>query len=139
MCCFIFNNKYFQFYVRYTTCCCRHLGRITTIPDDSKLLSFTLIILAIPLLGWLCCLPGWFNSIAFAFTCSFTCITFNLYYCYIIVLLFPILCPFPLYGIRATLFWPMIVVLCSLSLCLCLPETLVLRCCVPFLLSLAPP
>ena len=25
----------------------------------------TLILLAIPLLGWLCCLPGWFNSIAF--------------------------------------------------------------------------
>ena len=44
----IFNNKYFQFYVHYTTCCYHHLGRITTISDGSKLLSFTLIILAIP-------------------------------------------------------------------------------------------
>ena len=47
--------------------------------------------------------------------------------------------PFPLYGIRATLFWPVIVLLCSLSLRLCLLETLVLSCCVPFLPSLAPP
>ena len=39
----------------------------------------------------------------------------------------------------ATLFWPVIVLLCSLSLRLCLPETLVLSCCVPFLPSLAPP
>ena len=37
------------------------------------------------------------------------------------------------------LFWPVIVLLCSLSLRLCLPETLVLSCCVPFLPSLAPP
>ena len=95
-------------------------------------------------------------------------ITFNLYYCYITVLLLPALCPlphtlfllayyfqlilllyncastsntvpFPLYGIRATLFWSVIVLLCSLSLRLCLLETLVLRCCVPFLPSLAPP
>ena len=43
------------------------------------------------------------------------------------------------YGIKATLFWPVIVLLCSLSLRLCLPETLVLSCCVPFLPSLAPP
>ena len=28
----------------------------------------------------------------------------------------PMLCPLPLYGIRATLFWPVIMVLCSLSL-----------------------
>ena len=46
--------------------------------------------------------------------------------------------PSPFYGIRATFFWPVIVVLCSLSLRLYLPETLVL-CCVPFLPSLAPP
>ena len=51
----------------------------------------------------------------------------------------PTPCPFPLYGIKATLFWPVIVLLCSLSLRLCLPETLVLSCCVPFLPSLAPP
>ena len=35
-----FNNKYFQFYVHYTTCCYRHLGRITAILDGSKFLSF---------------------------------------------------------------------------------------------------
>ena len=89
-----------------------------------------------PLLGWLCRLPGWSYSIAFMFT--LTCITFSLYYYCLTVLPLPTLCPFPLYGIRATLFWPVIVVLCSLSLCLCLPKTLVLRCCVPFLPSLAP-
>ena len=44
-----------------------------------------------------------------------------IYYC-LTVLPLPTLCPFPLYGIRATLFWPVIVVLCSLSLHLCLPE-----------------
>ena len=80
MCYFIFNNKYFQFYVYYTTYCYRHLGRITAIPNGSKLLSFTLIILAVPLLGWLCRLLGWFYSFAFTFT--LTCITFNLYYYY---------------------------------------------------------
>ena len=37
-----FNNKYFLFSVHYSTCCYRHLGRIIAIPDDSKLLSFTL-------------------------------------------------------------------------------------------------
>ena len=47
--------------------------------------------------------------------------------------------PSPLHGIRATLFWPVVVVLCSLSLRLCLPKTLVLHYCVPFLPSLAPP
>ena len=51
-----FNNKYFQFYVHYTTCCYHHLGRITTIPDGSKLLSFILIILAITP-TWLALLP----------------------------------------------------------------------------------
>ena len=56
--CFIFNNKYFQFYVHYTTCCYRHLGRITAILDGSKLLSFTLIILAIPP-TWLALPPTW--------------------------------------------------------------------------------
>ena len=62
-----------------------------------------------------------------------------LYYHCITVLQLPTPCPFPLYGIRATLFWPLIVLLCSLSLRLCLPETLVLSCCVPFLPSLVPP
>ena len=90
-----------------------------------------------PLLGWLCRLPGWFYS--FAFTSNLTCIIFNLYYYCITVLPLPTSCPFNLYGIRATLFWPVIVVLCSLSLHLCLPKTLVLRCCVPFLPSLVPP
>ena len=82
------------------------------------------------LLGWLCRLLSWFYF-------ALTCITFNLY----ILLCFCIqhCVPFPLYGIRATLFWPVIVLLCSLSLRLCLLETLVLRCCVPFLPSLAPP
>ena len=75
----------------------------------------------------------------FAFTRTLTCITHNLYYYYIIVLPLPTLCPLILYGIRATLFWLVIVVLCSLSLRLCLPETLVICCCVPFLPSLAPP
>ena len=90
-----------------------------------------------PLLGWLCRLPCWFYSIAFTY--SYSCITFNLY-CYCITMLpLPTLCPFPFYGIRAILFWPVIVVLCSLSLRLCLPKTLILRCCVPFLPSLAPP
>ena len=46
-----------------------------------------------PLLGWLCRLPGWFYSIAFTY--SYTCITFNLYYCYITVLPLPTLCPLP--------------------------------------------
>ena len=91
-----------------------------------------------PLLGWLCRLPGW--SYSFAFTCiTFTCIIFKLYYHCVTVLKLPTPCPFPLYGIRAILFWPVIVLLCSLSLRLCLPETLVLSCCVPFLPSLAPP
>ena len=131
-----FNNKYFQFYVHYihyTTCCYRYLGRITAIPDGSKLLSFSLIIQAIPLLGWLYRLPGWSYSFAF------TCITFKLYYHCITVLSLPTSYPFPLYGIRATFFWSVIVVLCSLSFRLCLLETLVLRCCVLFLPLLAPP
>ena len=42
MFCTTFNNKYFQFYVHCSTCCYRHLGRITVIPDGSKLLSFIL-------------------------------------------------------------------------------------------------
>ena len=120
-----FQFKYFQFYVHYIICCYCHLGRITVVPDDSKL-HWLWLYLLYPLLGWLCRLPGWFYSIAFMY--SYTCITFNLYYYCITVLLLPTLCPFPLYGIRATLFWPVIVVLCSLSLCLCLLETLVLRC-----------
>ena len=53
----------------------------------------TPIIFAIPLLGWLCRLLGWFYSFAFTFT--LTCITFNLYYCYITVLPHPTLCPLP--------------------------------------------
>ena len=53
-----FNNKYFQFYVHYTTCCYRHLGWITAIQDGSKLLSFTLIIQAIPH-TWLALPPTW--------------------------------------------------------------------------------
>ena len=53
-----FNNKYFQFYVHYTTCCYCHLGQITSIPDGSKLLSFTLIILAITP-TWLALPPTW--------------------------------------------------------------------------------
>ena len=48
-------------------------------------------------------------------------------------------CPLPLYGIRAILFWPVIVWLCSLSLYLCLPKILILLCCVPLLPSLVPP
>ena len=104
---FTFNNKYFQFYVHYihyTTCCYRYLGRITAIPDGSKLLSFSLIIQAIPLLGWLCRLPGW--SYSFVFTCiTFTCITFKLYYHCITVIPLPTPCPFPLYGIRAQLLY----------------------------------
>ena len=72
-------NKYFQFYVHYTIYCYHYFGRITVIPDGSKLLSFTLIILTIPLLGWLCRLLNWFYSIVFM--CSLTYITFNLYYC----------------------------------------------------------
>ena len=83
-----------------------------------------------PLLGWLYHLPGWFYSIAFTY--SLACISFNLYYYCITVLPLPTLCHFPLYDIRATLFGPVIVVLCSLSLRLCLPETLVLCYCVPF-------
>ena len=47
--------------------------------------------------------------------------------------------PFPLYGIRAILFWPVIVLLCVFVSCPCLPERLIFRYCVPFLPSLAPP
>ena len=49
-----------------------------------------------PLHGWLWRLPSWFYSIAFTFTLG--CITFNLYYYCLIVLLLPTLCPFSLYG-----------------------------------------
>ena len=100
-----------------------------------------------PLLGWLYRLPGWFYSFAFtfiliciifhlfafmfiliciifhlfAFTFILICIIFHLYYYCLTVLPLPMLCPFPFYGIKATLFWLVIVVLCSLSLHLCLP------------------
>ena len=50
-----------------------------------------------PLLGWLCRLPSW--SYSFAFTYSFTCITFNLYYYCITVIPLPMLCLFLLYGL----------------------------------------
>ena len=104
MCYSTFNNKYFQFYVHYTTCCYCHLGRITAIPDGSKLLSFTLIIQAIPP-TWLALLPTWLVlqlSFTFILTCIIfvlNCIIFNLYYYCITVLSLPTLCPFPLYGI----------------------------------------
>ena len=84
MCCFIFNNKYFQFYVHYTTCCYRHLGRITAIPDGSKLFSFTLIILAIPP-TWLALPPTWLVLLCF-YLHYFQLI-------YLTVLPLPTLCP----------------------------------------------
>ena len=63
----------------------------------------------------------------------------NYRYLYISIHKYIFILFFIFYGIKATLFWPVIVLLCSLSLRLCLPETLVLSCCVPFLPSLAPP
>ena len=86
MCCFIFNNKYFQFYVHYTTCCYRHLRRITTIQDGSKLLSFTLIILVIPP-TWLALPPTWLVLLCFYLD------YFQLIY--LTVLSLPTLCPLP--------------------------------------------
>ena len=83
------------------------------------------------LLGWLCRLLSWFYF-------ALTCITFNLY----ILLCFCIqhCVPFLLYGIRATLFWPVIVLLHVFSVSASMSTwTLVLRCCIPFLPSLAPP
>ena len=58
--CFILLSitSIFKFYVHYTTCCYHHLGQITTILEGSKLLSFTLIILAIPS-TWLSLLATW--------------------------------------------------------------------------------
>ena len=86
MCCFIFNNKYFQFYVHYTTCCYCHLGRIIAILDGSKFLSFTLIILAIPP-TWLALPPTWLVLLCF-YLHYFQLI-------YLIVLPLPTMCPLP--------------------------------------------
>ena len=141
MFCTIFYNKYFQFFVHYTTCCYRHLGRITTISDDSKLLSFTLNYFDIYCLAGSTALLLFLHSSylhsSYLFSSLFTLFPFTILLCFHSHS--STVRPLPLYGIRATLFWLVIVWLCSLSLCLCLPETLILLCCVPFLPSLAPP
>ena len=139
MCCFIFNNKYCQILVHYY-----HLllpSPWTVLPPSrTVLIAFLTIIL------------NYFDYICYttylagfaAYLASFTLllhIFFALTYIIAILLCFRFqhYVPFPLYGIRAILFWLVIVLLCSLSLRLCLPETLVLLCCVNFLPLLAPP
>ena len=52
------------------------------------------------------------NTAFLANSTLFICL-FSVLFCYYNVLLPSMLCPFPLYDIRATLFWP-VIVLCSL-------------------------
>ena len=79
-----FNNKYFQFYAHYSTCCYRHLGRITAIPDDSKLLSFTLnycshLLWVIFIYTWLVLSP--YNCSYFqAIYCSYFQVTYIIFF-----------------------------------------------------------
>ena len=111
----------------------------TSILDGSKFL----------LLSYIYCLVGFtallllFNYFDYNYNTTFFgwfYFAFILFSTYITAVLPPSsLVSFPLYGIRAILFWAVIVWLCSLSLCLCLPETLIILCCVPFVPSLAPP
>ena len=135
MFCFIFNNKYFQILVHYYY--------LLLPPSWMVLIAFSLLLLLVATTT----LDG-FTAISddsnfFPYYCfkllAYYFHTFILYYCCATVLSPSALCPFPFYGIRAILFWPVIVLLCFLSLRLCLPETLILFYCVTFLLSLAPP
>ena len=76
-----FNNKYFQFYVHYSSCCCRHLGWITAITDGSKLLSFTLNYF------YTYCLAGSTTLLLFLF--CFKLFTYIHYYYTLFFCLFP--------------------------------------------------
>ena len=94
-----FNNKYFQFYVHYSTCCYRHLGRITAITDGSKLLSFTLNYFHIY------CLAGSTALLLFLLSSYLFYVHYFHYIIHCALISSLQLCvPFPLYGIKATLF-----------------------------------
>ena len=133
--CFIFNNKNFQILVHYYY--------LLILPSWMVLIAFSLLLLlvATTTLNGSTAISD--DSNFFPYYCfkllAYYFHTFILYYCCATVLSPSALCPFPFYGIRAILFWPVIVLLCFLSLRLCLPETLILFYCVTFLLSLAPP
>ena len=104
----IFNNKYFQFYVHCSICCYRHLGRITAIPDGSKLLSFTLnycshLLLVIFIYTWLVLPPYNYSYFQAIYCFYFQVIYFQVTY----IIFFTILLCFHLFSSTVCLLPPL--------------------------------
>ena len=90
MCCFIFNNKYFQFYVFILLVATATLNGL---PSSRTVLNCFHLLWLYLLYPYLAGSAAYLVGSSIAFTFTLTCITFNLYYYYITVLPLPTLYP----------------------------------------------